>query len=343
MLHENLNAAHHLRSSLIRTAFSHRSAWSGRHRFASERGGAILGQSASYGAQDGAPRSALMRGAARRTGTAAPTRRRWVGARSSGTCPTRRPSSSIREFPPPGVSHSRECEFPPQVRFPHREGHQGTPLARLRADACTRGRRRCRAGGRPHRSRGALGPPSPQRPLGPSRLRRRVQDRPVRRERDVGCEHRAVAGDRMAAAGTVGPASEQYASAYLAARLREAWLFIWRVSVSVSCLSVCRRLRPCLSVSLSIPRCVSSSGPELRACSTGAPGDRQHSLPSQPQLHHYQRSVQYQRRKWWHECYAFYHSAICADSRVVKGIAFMSSKLWSGGPGFDTALAKILA
>ena len=30
---------------------------------------------------------------------------------------------------------------------------------------------------------------------------------------------------------------------------------------------------------------------------------------------------------WWHKYYAFYHSAICADSRVGEGIVFISSKL----------------
>ena len=30
---------------------------------------------------------------------------------------------------------------------------------------------------------------------------------------------------------------------------------------------------------------------------------------------------------WWHKYYVFYHSAICADSRVVKDIVFMSSML----------------
>ena len=40
--------------------------------------------------------------------------------------------------------------------------------------------------------------------------------------------------------------------------------------------------------------------------------------------------------------------AICADIRVVKDIVFMSSKLYLtrlefGRPGFDSALAKILA
>ena len=28
---------------------------------------------------------------------------------------------------------------------------------------------------------------------------------------------------------------------------------------------------------------------------------------------------------WWHKWYAFYHSAFCPESRVVKGISFMSS------------------
>ena len=45
---------------------------------------------------------------------------------------------------------------------------------------------------------------------------------------------------------------------------------------------------------------------------------------------------------WWHKYYAFYHSAVCTDSRVVKGMVFMSSYSVRSAVTCSTELAPFL-